>query len=267
MKKILLTAVLAAAVSFAIAQETQENEVLTNRRGVAILPTAGSWGFGIDAAPFLNYAGRLIGNVAATSPTFGQDFGFHARYFLTDNTVLRFGVNLGFASYRDVTFVPEAGRPADSDAEVKDVMRVNSSTIAFTAGLERRIGSSRLQGFYGAQAEFGFLTNNNTRWIYGNDLPSALGSFRTLRNNNGLTFAIGVGVFAGVEYFIAPRISLGGQVGWGIGWTIQGRGSTEMEIRNISGEVETVTTNGNSRWTEFYVGHAPHSGITLTFHF
>ncbi|MCL2417105.1 MAG: hypothetical protein FWD02_04125 [Bacteroidales bacterium] len=266
MKKIIFTAVLAATVSFATAQET--NEVLTNSRGTAILPTAGSWGFGIDATPFLRYAGGLIGGNAAVTPTFGQDFGFHGRYFLTDNTALRFGVNLGFTSDRDVTFVPEAGRPADSDAEVRNVVRTNSSTIILTAGLERRIGGqTRLQGFYGAQAEFGFLTDNNIRWTYGNDLPSGLGSSRPLRNNNGLTFAIGAGVFAGVEYFIAPRISLGGQVGWGIGWAMQGRGSTETEIRNISGEVEIVTVDGNNRSTEFYVGHAPHSGITLTFHF
>jgi len=260
MKKILLTAVLAAAVSFATAQETQENEVLTNRRGVAILPTAGSWGFGIDAAPFLNYAGRLIGNVAANSPTFGQDFGFHARYFLTDNTVLRFGANLSFISDRDVTF------SGPSDDEVKNVVRTNSSTIAFTAGLERRIGNSRLQGFYGAQAEFGFLTSGNIRWIYGNELPSFEGISRPLRDNNGLVFGIGAGIFAGVEYFIAPRISLGGQVGWGIGWAIQGRGFVETETRTATG-VETTTVSGNNRGTEFYVGHAPHSGITLTFHF
>jgi len=271
MKKILLTAVLAASASFAMAQETQNSEVLTNRNGVAILPTAGTWAIGVDATPFLNFAGRVIGNVAANSPIFGQDFGIHGRYFLTDNTVIRFGTNLGFSSLREVDFVPEAGRPADSDAEVRNIMRETSSTIMFTAGLERRIGGqSRLQGFYGAELGFGFMTRDNTRWIWGNDFSAdynwGTNSSRNLRSSNGLDFSIGAGVFVGVEYFIAPRISLGGQIGWGFNWMIEGRGSLETETWTGTA-VETTTVDNSWRDSFFGVGHSAHSGITLTFHF
>ena len=261
MKKILLTTAMIAIASLAIAQEN----VLTNKRGTPILPTAGSWAFGVDATPFLNYAGRLIGNTAANSPEFRQEnYGFSGKYFLSDNTAARFGVTLGFSSDKTTTFVPKIGGGADE--QVENTARTSGSNIVFSAGLEKRIGQTRLQGFYGAEANLRFSRNNNRKYTYGNALSATNPGIRPLSDKNGLTFGIGAGAFAGVEYFVAPGISLGAQIGWGLGLTTTGRSSVETETWTGTA-VETTTTDGTTKGSVFTVGHGAHTGITLMFHF
>ncbi|MCB0380481.1 MAG: hypothetical protein KDD24_04440 [Flavobacteriales bacterium] len=55
MKKRLLfvAAIFAATATFA-------QDGLTSKKGEAYLPEAGDWAIGIDANPFLNYAGNLF---------------------------------------------------------------------------------------------------------------------------------------------------------------------------------------------------------------
>ena len=44
---------------------------LTSKKGTPILPEAGDWSIGIDAKPFLDYAGNMFnGNASNSSPSF-----------------------------------------------------------------------------------------------------------------------------------------------------------------------------------------------------
>ena len=55
--KVFLLAIALGLGSFSFAQD---DDVLTGKDGAAILPAAGDWALGFDAAPILNYAGNML---------------------------------------------------------------------------------------------------------------------------------------------------------------------------------------------------------------
>jgi len=63
MKKSVLALAMAFGVTSAFAQD------LTSKKGEPILPEAGDWAIGIDATPFLNYAGQLLSTSGSSAPT------------------------------------------------------------------------------------------------------------------------------------------------------------------------------------------------------
>ena len=85
-------------------------------------------------------------------------------------------------------------------------------------GKEWRKGTTRLQGFYGADALVGF----------------------TAPAKKEFGFGLGVQGFAGVEYFIFPKVALGAQYTYGVGLLFTNNGNTEtnkfsFNIGNRSG--------------------------------
>jgi hypothetical protein len=50
----------------------------------------------------------------------------------------------------------------------------------------------------------------------------------------GGTFGLGVRGFVGVEYFFAPKISIGGELGWGISYMSTGEGEETYEFYDVS---------------------------------
>jgi len=67
MKKSIALLALAFGVTGAFAQD------LTSKKGEPILPEAEDWAIGVDAVPFLNYAGNFIGgNGSNSAPTWGN---------------------------------------------------------------------------------------------------------------------------------------------------------------------------------------------------
>jgi hypothetical protein len=271
MKKILVTAVMTATISFAIAQD---NTVLTNKKGTPILPKAGSWALGVDATPFLNYAGRIVGQNAANSPTFNGGT-FHGKYFLQDNKALRFGININSNSASTITLQTKIGSTLSETLEnmnknitVEDVRKVSFTDVRLFLGCEKRIGGqSRLQGFYGAETVLGFgNANEKIKNTYGNALgtQNPLG-WRTLIEKPGARFTIGANAFVGAEYFVAPGISLGGRVGYGIDYTLAGRRKLEEERWHDS-KVETQTRDLSGGGRGFRFNNFG-GDITLMFHF
>jgi len=47
-----------------------------------------------------------------------------------------------------------------------------------------------------------------------------------------------------VEYFVLPKISIGGEFGWGLGFVSQGAGSLTQVTEDANGNVVTTTTDG-----------------------
>ena len=65
MKKSITILAFAFGITGAFAQD------LTSKKGEPILPEAGDWAIGIDATPFLNYAGNFFGKTTNNNaPTF-----------------------------------------------------------------------------------------------------------------------------------------------------------------------------------------------------
>lgn len=261
MKKSIALVALAFGVTSAFAQD------LTSKKGEPILPEAGDWSIGIEATPFLDYAGNFFGKtVKNNAPTWNFLNGNNVivgKYFVEANKAYRAGIRIGFGSNTERAMV--ADRAAASNTTVTfpsaNAMKENEwkhSNTAFglTGGIEMRKGKTRLQGFYGGELGI-FFGSSKDKFTYGNALVATgtnpvlvsnadafagannvnaappiqgvAGSARATERKNGSTFTFGVRGFVGAEYFVLPKISVGAEFGWGIGLTSRGKTSTTWE--------------------------------------
>ena len=74
-----------------------------------------------------------------------------------------------------------------------------------------------------------------------------------------------LGGFAGIEYFFAPKMSLGAEVQWGINVSSTGAGETTSELFDGTNTTTTTAETGSS--SAFGIGTTPNSMISLNFHF
>ena len=217
MKKSFLTVALILGSATTFAQEKQ------------YLPEAGDWAIGIDAAPLLNYFGNFIGgNGLNTAPAWGfptWNQTISGKYFVTKDMAYRASIRLGFGSQKGSQMVDQDGVAAPTypnlPATVEDSYKAGGSSIGLAGGLEMRKGSGRLIGFYGAELGLNFASNNAS-YTYGN-------AARVTESNSGMSTTIGVRGFIGAEYFILPKMSIGGEFGWGLGLQSDGASSMSME--------------------------------------
>lgn len=174
MKKSIALVALAFGVTSAFAQD------LTSKKGEPILPEAGDWSIGIEAAPFLNYAGNFFGKtVANTSPNFNFLNGNQVivgKYFKDANTAYRAGIRIGLNNETQRAMV--ADRAAASNTTITfptaSAMKENEwkhsmTGIGLTGGIEKRKGKTRLQGFYGGELGLWWM-NSKDKFTYGNAL-------------------------------------------------------------------------------------------------
>jgi hypothetical protein len=213
MKKTLLTIALVSAVAFANAQD------MMSKKGTPILPEEGDWSLGISVNPFFDYFGNMFnGSFDNSSPSWdfaNSNQAIFGRMVMADGKAYRGSVRLGFGSNSYGTGDTTSGNLKDSS--------VSSSNIVLSLGIQQSRGKGRLQGYYGAEASILFGGGRSTDYTYnGTAANSAVAS-----RSDGSTFGIGVRGFIGAEYFFAPKISLSGEFGWGIGFKSTGAGETE----------------------------------------
>lgn len=312
MKKSVLALAMAFGVTSAFAQD------LTSKKGEPILPEAGDWAISADATPFLNYAGNFFGKAGPNNaPSFnflGQNNFIMGKYFKDEKTAYRVGLNIGYNGQTKSHFVlqdqpnpatPPAGTPPTM---VTDKSKFGSTGIGLTAGIEKRKGKTRLQGYYGAELAF-YISSSKQTNTYGNSfagtgtspgtsasptstnwsspvdsnsaagtVPIAMGSSgaaggRVTQVKSGTTFQIGLRGFIGVEYFILPKMSLGGEFGWGVGVKTTGAGSKTTEAI-YSGNSSTTYTTKTAGSSAFVIGtnntnsiFGPMGSIRMNFYF
>jgi len=288
---------------------------LTSKKGEPILPEKGDWAIGIDATSFLNYFGNFFGT-PNTAPSFNwltTNNSIVGKYFIDQKTALRVGLRIGFNNEtsryntgdRAAAFTPGTYPAASPQKENK--WQRSSSAIGLSAGIEKRKGKTRLQGIYGGEIGF-YISSSRDRFSYGNRLVApgsgvnpivvdstgdAIVGARNFSGNppiqgtdgnggriterkNGTQFSLGLRGFIGVEYFILPKISLGGEFGWGLGITTNGKSSETFETSGVtsvgssvnitsisypkSGSFSLDTDNKNSVW-------GPSGTLRLNFYF
>ena len=256
-----------AALTLGASAYAQDDKVYT--------PEAEDWSIGIDATPFLNYFGNFIGgNGLNTAPSWNfltTNQTITGKYFTAADMAYRGSLRLGFSSMSEVNLVDDRVVVDDfpnAPTTVENEMKTSMSNIGLSGGLEWRKGMGRLQGYYGGELGIS-LSSMKTTYTYGNALTvstatnpvgvsgdDAFGggsnitsdpygnAARVLEDNNGSTF--GLRGFIGVEYFILPKLSLGGEFGWGLVFMSTGSSSmtTESVGFNPSGteSVEQITT-------------------------
>jgi len=154
------------ATVFAASAVTVNAQDLTSKKGETILPEAGDWAISFDATPFLNYAGQLLSNAGASAPTAGYTNGYpwsiKGKMFKDAQTAYRAGIRLGFGSNKwandvtaahDLTATPPA-YPSEPTT-VEDTYKSGWNGVVLSAGIEKRRGKTRLQGYYGGEFLFG----------------------------------------------------------------------------------------------------------------
>lgn len=283
MKKIIFSLSLIFCIAVAATAQDDNRPVGTlTKGGQNILPAAGDFAIGIDATPFLEYGGKILSDAGASAPGFsGHDVSIFGKYFLSDASAVR--VKLGFNGsnlFRNDVFsyvVPNdeaiANNPLFPDATTLDVLTYKNRNVSLNLGYELRRGYGRLQGFYGAGVILGIAQTGNS-YTYGNPMTEANPApttqwgnqaVRTLNTKSGLAFAAGVNAFVGVEYFVLPKISLGGELGLEIAGVSQGLGKTTTE-QIIDGKlVEKTSRTGSAE--NFYIQTLPTGNIFVAFHF
>jgi len=286
MKKRLLfvAAIVAASTTFA-------QDGLTSKKGEAYLPEAGDWSIGFDAAPLLNYVGNAANgstNSTLTAPwmngTVAQEL--RAKMFKDENTAYRLRARIGTGS----TSADALGKyDMDADATTPDVDYVVSTktsqgfSVVLGAGLEKRRGNTRIQGYYGGEVMFGLLGGPSTTISDGRILSDDYDpGVRTTETKAGSTIVFGLGGFVGVEWFFAPKVSIGAEYTYGLGFQSTGEGETTTEDWGITAteaanDIANGTTTPNHIITEtvkmgksggmtFDTGNMGGS-INLNFHF
>lgn len=274
MKKIITTIALAVSLT-AFAQDG-----LTSKKGEPILPEAGDYAIGIDATPFLEYAGNFFGKTAVNNaPTWNfqsVNAMILGKYFKEANSAYRVGLRLGLVNQKGEVNTPKRGAtapsfPAPTD-DVKNTYKYSNTRIGLTGGLEMRKGKTRLQGYYGGEVGLYFGGNKKT-YTYGNALNPAAsagtaqvvvsltgddidgtnvtsntvaygqtGNARITENKVSGILLFGIRGFVGAEYFVLPKLSIGGEFGWGIMFGSNGKQKITYETQGVpTGATDAVS--------------------------
>jgi hypothetical protein len=287
MKHNILFAFLFAGISISLsAQEEAPQGAVTTKSGKYILPEQGDIAIGVNGAPFITYFGNLLnGSTNNNSPalSFLNNQEIYFKYFLADDAALRVSVKANTTNSTSKAYVrDDAAYFADpnSQALVSDKYMLSQSDLMLGIGFEKRRGYGRLQGFYGAGIHARFLKTNH-EFEYAN--PHSLlnpapsthnfngnnygGGMRSLEYSNQNRLGLGAQLFVGIEYFILPKISIGGEFGWALSFYKDMKTTETYEYWNntrVDQQTRQNTAGGSGFST--YTSN-PSGGIYFMFHF
>ena len=238
--------VLFVAAAF-LATATFAQDGLTSKKGEAYLPEAGDWAVGFDGTPLLNYAGNLFNgntNNTMTASWVGnnQPMTLVGKMFVDESTAYRGKLRLGFGSTAAdvIGFYDDDFNPSTNMVEYINTTTNSNMMVTIGGGIEKRKGSTRLQGYYGGEALIS-MGSSSTSYDYGRDYTetwsvdevapngTVLGTAdaqRVTERSAGSTLVLGVRGFVGVEYFFAPKMSVGAEIMWTI--AIESEANGEM---------------------------------------
>jgi hypothetical protein len=235
---------------------TASAQDMNSKKGTPIRPESGDWSIGIGANSSLNYFGNLLNGNADNSPmsfdwTNGNDNVITGKMMKDANTAYRVGLRLGFGS--TTADNQEVDADGDGVADFDSVeIKNGGSNINLAAGIQMYRGKGRVRGFYGAEANIGLSSAKET-WT-ATDL--------SVEAKAGSTFNLGVRGFVGVEYFFAPKMSLSGEFGWGLGLSSTAADETTITIAGTT----TTTTGGKTSSFGIDTDNAG-AAINLNFYF
>lgn len=286
-RNLFFAAVLMGVGSMAFGQTTP----MTNKNGLTITPEAGDWGLGMNAAPILGYVGNMFngtaGNAAGTgfvtgNPLLNSGGAIYGKYFIDANTAYRGTFRISSASTKTVNLqdTTQSAQPQSDFGYVENITKTSGFGFALGAGMEWRKGHNRIQGYYGGDVLLtfgGVAPNSKTDYALALDSVNFNSGYvtngRTLSTKAGASFGLGLRGFVGVEYFVAPKLSLGAEFGWGIGYIMTGEGETVKEYYGPDGAGSTANVTytraaRTGKSSSFVLGTDNLAGsIRLMFHF
>jgi hypothetical protein len=272
MKKLFFSIFMLVLAAGIFAQEVEQptTGALVSKKGEAYLPESGDWAISFDASPVFEYVGNAFNgntfNQAPGATWLNQNRTIVGKLFLDDKTAIRAIVRLGFGNSSrsnmvdDVTVTTAPVYPALFPT-VEDKLVTKGTSIAIGGGYEMRRGKTRLQGYYGGDIMI-WVSSSSDKYTYGNKLTNLLSangissnfgsnldldqygnSARVTSYKSGMTIGVGIRGFIGAEYFIFPKIAIGAEYGWGVGFQKVGKSKREIESTNGT-IVSTISEEG-----------------------
>ena len=275
----------------AFAQENDKNgEVnMMSKRGEYILPVEGDFALGINALPMVNYFGNLFNGTAGNSAsfrTFTHSLNLRTtpvlfgKYYLTDKSAIRAGLLIGVYNETDRENVMMNQQIPDPKVTVTDVMKSTETDLGIGADYLMYRGKGRVQGFYGGGISVNY-TKTKATYNYGNlittefsspfwydfaNTTTTSGGTRILSQSGDRSYGVILSGVVGVEYFIAPKISIGGEFRLGLytGYDFKGYRTVERWT-GTEREVETLPKDANDGSIAFR--NASSGSLFMMFHF
>jgi hypothetical protein len=278
MKKIIISLSI-LLVSLAVSAQ-EKDSVLRSKKGIPILPQKGDWSIGVDALPYLNYLGNMMNNTSDNTLDLGS-YVLYGRYFLSDNTAIR--VALGVDNSNDISreyVTDDAAVYKDPNAQTQDSYKEVSSHVSIDLGYQIFRGYGRLRGFYGAHIGYGY-NRYKEYYTYGNPISEMnqtptinYGSYnsnhaRLLEYDGGIYQTISIGAIAGVEYYFAPKICIGGEITFSVSNSWRSQSNSKSERWGGSSVVEEDQTNSpkGRTSTSVFTKRPYGGGLYIAFHF
>ena len=211
------------------------------------LPEQGDMAFGINVKPVLKYVGNIfngttnnklknlggepiISNVAdfeSFESDFSPSVSIMGKYMLTDSWGVRANVGLMLNQNTDREYViddKQAVLDPFNESKLIDTRYKSTNGMSLMLGAEYRKGSKRIQGVFGMGILFGFY-NQNISYEFANavtplnDHPTSASwvkncknGYRIVNEKTKANLFYGITGSAGVEWFVAPKVSLGAEV-------------------------------------------------------
>ncbi|MCO5259532.1 MAG: hypothetical protein M9916_05260 [Crocinitomicaceae bacterium] len=253
-----------------------QDEPLTNKNGQIILPQKGDYGLGFNAIPIFTFIGNAFNgnnfNNAMGSNKFVSMFGENTvfgKYFIADREAIRVDLRIGIHSFTQKSAVVD-DLLNSPDSLAFDRIKYSNQNYTVGAGYEWRVGKGRLQGVYGGGLYYTYASAPKVKYEYANQFSDGnINPTSTIYDNfgnalmtnpmgeriasrtGGNTWGVGARMFVGVEYFIAPKISLGAEFGWSIGYSKTSdalQTYNSWDAPNSSVHVREVPSGGVSRF-------------------
>jgi hypothetical protein len=252
------TTVILAASIIGVSAFAQD---LTSKKGELFLPEEKEIGLSVEATPFLNYLGNFFGKQNNNSaPQFNFLNGRQSialKYFLTAKSAVRASVRIGTrSSNSDAIFTQNDPNNPSIKNEYTDKRKISGNDVIIGVGYEMRRGKTRLQGYYGGDFYVG-TGKSTTTYTYALALSNLNTSHQNkfnpadddiLDKTGGREFTVGLRGFVGAEYFIIPKLSIGGEFGWGLARTSQAKGIATTETLDVNNKPfqEKINTGGST---------------------
>ncbi|MDD3078350.1 MAG: hypothetical protein PHH37_04480 [Paludibacter sp.] len=255
------------------------------------LPEAGNFAIGADASPVFSYIGNLLSAAGTNSLDLSSPV-LYGKYYLDAKTAVRAILYINSATADNAYYAQDDAAVALdplSNAQVTDVRNVKINEYFLSGGYQKFIGEKRLRGFYGGQL-FANYSRTMTSYEYGNPMTEFNQAPSTYMGNLATrplsvttvpaTFQIGVGGIAGFEYFIMPKLCIGGEISLNFVYQHSGQSYTKSEqyiSGNDTNEVDVAVNPGSSAFSVQTLRFVPegtvvpvpvqHAGIYVMFHF
>lgn len=286
--------ILLVALMFTVnifAQENDKNgEVnMMSKRGEYILPVEGDFALGINAIPLVNYFGNLFNGKTNNSASFdAMDWWtglvnspvLMGKYYLSDKTAIRAGLTINIDNRVQRMNVMMNQQIPDPKVTVTDVWSHTGTTLGIGGDYLMYRGKGRLQGFYGGGLSFVYSKSKDS-YNYGNLITTEFsspywydfaagtttsGGTRTLSKSDDRSYGIVLGGVVGIEYFVAPKISIGGEFRLGLYTGIDTYGKETVERwTGTEREVEVLPKRANDNRVS--LKNASTGSIFMMFHF